>query len=358
MANHLYVAAGGGGDALAALLLHHTLGRAASQAFVLSYSWDRYIVDPKPGPRSVDDYLGLQPLTGRCWRVPADARLRWSAAPTLPVLAGLTDAVIALLDPHHGAAGLRAAVSELAEVTDPDTVTLVDVGGDVIATGDEAGLMSPLGDSLALAALTKLKTPVSVIVAGPGLDGELPSELVRRRCERLCTDSWGIGRNAVTAHRDVLRVHPSEATSLLAAAAVGVHGQVEVRDHGRLVAVTDESTAAYVIPHDRVLDTNRLAQQLAATTSLADAEQVVIDARGQCELTYERAKAATRAGSPTPTPAEVTERLDRYRDAARRHGASHGTLRRLCEAVGFAAYQPEVLRRLVDAHPYLPLFAI
>lgn len=359
MPTHLYVAAGGGGDALAALLIHHALGRVADQAVVMSYSWDRFLIDAKPGPRSVADFIDLAPVTTTCWRVTAKSKLPWPAAPTLPLLARLTDAQMILLDPHGGAAVMRRCITELAEAVNAKEVTMVDVGGDAIAVGHEPTLLSPLADSLALAALTGVKRPVSVVVAGPGLDGELSAEYSERRCRQTATHSITITREAVASQREALRQHPSEATALLSAAALGARGSVEVRDHGSLVSMTDTSAIAHVIPHDRALETNQLAQRLATTTSLHEAEEITLAHCGRCELTYERHKASKAAARQQKTDVQLVNQLDAYREVAAARGATHGTFRRLSEVLGLPRYEPERLRALVKtAHPYLPLYPL
>ena len=53
------MAAGGGGDALAALFVHRALSPEGERAVVASYSWDRFILDPQPGPRCPADFYGL-----------------------------------------------------------------------------------------------------------------------------------------------------------------------------------------------------------------------------------------------------------------------------------------------------------
>ncbi len=344
---------------LAALLVHHSLGRRTAPV-VMSYSWDRYVMDPVPGPRSVGDYQGLRPLTERSWRVTGESRVRWAATPTLPLLARLTGAQVVLLDPHQGAVAMSQTMAEALREFAAREVTLVDVGGDVIAEGHESQLMSsPLGDSLALAALAKVGVCVSVVVAGPGLDGELPASRVAARCDEIASDSLQVTPEAVQTCGGILREHPSEATALLAAAALGIRAEVEIRDSGALVSVTDTSAAAYVIPYERALKVNRLAQRLVDTTSLAEAEQITTDVCGRCELTYERRKALSKGDARVPTPSQLIQAVADYRQAAILRGASHGTLRRLCEVVGLDRYRPAALRQLVgNAHPLLPIYSL
>jgi hypothetical protein len=61
----LLVAAGGGGDALASLLMAQRLKAADQSPIVVSYSWDRRILDPLPGPRSSTDFEEVHHLTPR-----------------------------------------------------------------------------------------------------------------------------------------------------------------------------------------------------------------------------------------------------------------------------------------------------
>ena len=85
------------------------------------------------------------------------------------------------------AAGLAAALTAL----DGDLLLFVDVGGDVLAHGDEPGLRSPLCDAMLLAAAQQLGAagaPVLLGLFGSGCDSELTNErgpgAARRRGRR------------------------------------------------------------------------------------------------------------------------------------------------------------------------------
>ena len=85
---------------------------------------------------------------------------------------------------------------------------LLDVGGDVLAHGDEPGLASPLCDAIVLAAGLFLARSTEVIgaVYGPGCDGELtPDEVLQRitalQSARRAARRWGLTPDGVRAGR-------------------------------------------------------------------------------------------------------------------------------------------------------------
>ena len=57
-----------------------------------------------------------------------------------------------LVDIHGGPAAIADGLAHAAEQLDRDLTVFVDVGGDVLAQGDEPGLRSPLCDAVMLAA--------------------------------------------------------------------------------------------------------------------------------------------------------------------------------------------------------------
>ena len=114
-------------------------------------------------------------MTGRNWEVTPDSELAEGRS-SLALLARHTRARFVLLDPTNGVRGLRDQLAELAQAVSADSVTLVDVGGDIIAQGDEPELLSPLADSMTLAALDGLPVTSRVVIAGAGLDCELAED--------------------------------------------------------------------------------------------------------------------------------------------------------------------------------------
>jgi hypothetical protein len=350
--NTLLVAAGGGGDALASLLMSRRL-TADHSPLVVSYSWDRRILDPLPGPRFAADFEEAHQLAPRNLEITAKTRLRSGGLSTLGLLAKTTTARFVLLDPRDGATSMRQQLIQLIETLSFESVVLVDVGGDVLATGAEAELRSPLADALSLAALADSPVPVDVAVAGLGLDGELAPSYARSR-------SVSLG-GAIIARLDARDVEPwypalaqlpTEATTLLAAAALGMSGRAEIRDNADSVSLIDESADVYLLPISKVLAGNQLAQELVPTHTLAEAEAAALSICGRSELTYERRKAAKLRSMVTPTAIEMRRRLEDYWASSTRRGITLATFRRVAEVMKLTRYDSDLIRSLVGSHAH------
>ncbi|MET8209449.1 DUF1152 domain-containing protein [Streptomyces sp. NPDC005373] len=347
----LILAAGGGGDAVAASMLDAALYGDEGPAVVLTYAWDRLLVDPVPGPRSPANFTGLLPLTPTVQAVPGNAAPIAPAGSTLPRLARELPQTFVLIDPRQGAEGITRQLEELIAHLSPTSIDLLDVGGDILAQGDEPTLRSPLADALTLAACAQVLSPVRLLVAGPGLDGELPIEQLR---SYLGPVALTLAPEHVEPISGVLEWHPSEATAMLAATARGVRGLCEVRDAGLPVPLTDEGPTIHEVDLDEALNRNRLARALVTTTSLDEAEQHCREICGYSEIDYERNKASWLGTLPQQEldPKTTLDQVAQFEAEARNRGVTHTTFRRITEAIGLSGAQREPLRALlIESRP-------
>jgi hypothetical protein len=303
-----------------------------------------------PGPRSPEDFDATQRLTPRSVEITAYSRLHSGGTSSLQLLAKETSARFILVDPANGAAGIRQQLIELVEHFAFTSVLLVDVGGDVVATGTEEELRSPLADSLALASLTDFPVPVHVAIAGPGLDGELAASYVRSRCTAVGAELFGrLAAADVEPYFPALAQHPSEATTLLAAAALGMTGRAEIRDSTGLVSLNGGSADVYVLDASAAVASNQLAQELVTTHSLGEAEATTVAICGRSELDYERRKAAMLLAMSPPPAAEMRERLQSYWSSATARDITLATFRRLAEVMHLTTYDAGLVRTLAGA---------
>jgi hypothetical protein len=361
----VFVAAGGGGDALATAMLHCAMTGRSDDAVIATYAWDRLLIDPLPGPRRPSSFTGLEPVGHHNFAVSRTTSAIPPAGSTLPRLAGeLSGIRLVVLDPGGGAVGMREQLRELVEIYRPEALQIVDVGGDVLAEGNEAELRSPLADGLVAAAAADLPVDVDVLVAGPGLDGELPEAYVRERVRQLGGELIAhLQGEAIEAFLPILEWHPSEATALLVAAASGLRGTVEIRGAGLPVRLTEHSADVYRAPHQAVQAASPIVTALVGTRSLGEAEFRVREACGFSELDYERAKAGKAAkDDPSRECGGLDERALRFEREAQERGVDFVTFRRLAEALGvrgadWGRLRAELVRRR-PAHYAPPLWAV
>lgn len=350
MTSALYVAAGGGGDAIAAAIIasRATPGR---QVGIATYAWDRLIIDPLPGPRRTTDFGNLSERAPCAWEITSETKPIPPAGSTLPRLAHELDVRLFLLDPYDGAAGVAKQVKSIARFLDTATLTLVDVGGDLVATGTEPELRSPLADTLALAACAITGLSCQVLVAAPGVDGELSQHQVLDRCRALQSKTHpALTASQASPFDRLFDWHPSEATGLWLAAALGHRGRAEVRDAGLPVALTDTTPHLYSIALDALLKSNAFVDAIMSTRTLTEVEQAIRDVRGSTELDYERQKASRPAPLTDLDPlSAVTNRIAKVTKAASDR-ADYLTVRRLAELVGFPRGKFERFVRLLRAY--------
>lgn len=334
MQGALLVAAGGGGDIITGAALSGIVPMI-DPPVVMTYSWDRLMIDPAPGPRTAADFTGLQELAPHVFEVLPSSTAITPAASSLPRLSADLPIRILLLDPLRGAAEMAAQIRSAAKVFEACEVVLVDVGGDVLTDGMDPGLRSPLADQLALAACVSTGLPARLLIAAPGVDGELPSETVLARLRALDADQLPPLSTSDFAYVDsVFEWHPSEASGLLAAAAAGHRGLVEIRDAGDQVSLTDETTAVFSVDARSALEVTP-ATRLTGSRALTEAEAIIAEMTGISEIRYEARKAARLRGHDAHRPShEDLPIIDRIASEVGRRGAHYISMRRLAELVG------------------------
>jgi hypothetical protein len=361
----LLVGAGGGGDAITASVLGRAL-RLTEEPIVLTYSWDRLIIDPLPGPRVASDFTGLRQLHPRVFEVMPDSAAVPPAGSSLPRLAGGLPARLLLLVPSGGATGMAAQMEAAADLLGADEIGLVDVGGDVLTLGTEPGLRSPLADLLALAACTRTGRPCKLLVIAPGIDGELTETTGRQRLADLHADRMAtLDADTFRPVYDVFAWHPSEASGLVAAAAQGIRGRVEGRDAGGQVHLTEDTPTLYAVDAYKAVARSPAAA-LEGTTTFAEAAQITSRITGVSEISYETEKAERLRHRPAHTPSRADlPAIDRYAAQAAARGADYVTVRRLAELLGvttadsLAAFRSLLAHTRADRYqPPLPLYRV
>ncbi|WP_062983453.1 DUF1152 domain-containing protein [Nocardia anaemiae] len=321
------IAAGGGGDAVTAAMLADRMP-ALGVAAIMSYSWDRLMIDPAPGPRTRTDFYGLIDHCGVS-EVPPAATLRADGESTLPRLAEHVAQPLLLMDIESGVNGLAHQIRCAAAAFDADEIVVIDTGGDILAAGNEPGLQSPLADSAALAAAITSRLPTQVLVAGVGLDGELSRAELDGRLNALDAENVGdLIAGDAEGFASIWSWHPSEANALLAVAASGWRGSVETQ-RGVVIDVTDAATRVYRIAATPLAESS-LAVLLTRTFSLEEIEHLLRERRGYSDIDIERERLVHRRRPQMPTP-DTLDIIDGYIADADARGVDALTVRRVIE---------------------------
>jgi hypothetical protein len=287
---------GGGGDVVGALATARHVRALGCDAVVGGITWERRPIDPLPGPRRLDEVVAARrlndvvALAGPETGGPGDVLFAESH------MAGHLGEPTVLVDPNPGPAavarGLRDACSQLS----CDARALVDVGGDVLAHGDEPGLASPLADSIMLASARHLEGSGLRVVAavfGAGCDGELrPAEVLERVAEVASRGGWlgaaGLSPEDADALDAAIAVVPTEASAMAVRCARGGFGQTTIRQGRRTVELSPVGALTFHLDPLVCLDSAaRLADAVVDAPSLADANAILHRLGVRSELDYE-----------------------------------------------------------------------
>ena len=294
---------GGGGDVVGALATaEHCRIEYGARPVLGGVTWERRPIDPEPGPRAAAEIEGARPLAVDAPAVllaNAHTRVRSSGVRFAESrMAELLGEETVLVDANHGPAAIAAGLSEAAAVLGCDLVVFVDVGGDVLAHGDEPGLASPLCDSVLLAAAVRMAgrpfPKVLAAVFGIGCDGELTPDEVLARIDEVDRGGGLLGRLPIdepVAQRldDAVAAIPTEASALALRAFRGESGRIEIRGGRRAVDLRPLAAATvFFDPAVAARTAARLAAAVHEAKDLNAANDILHRLGVRTELDYER----------------------------------------------------------------------
>jgi hypothetical protein len=296
----LVIGIGGGGDVAGALAvadfsrLYH-----GGDPVVGGLTWVRAPIDAYPGARRIDEIEDGELLAPGIIAAGPNTRVRengvrFAESHMAAFLGGMT----VLIDPHSGPAHLAESIPFAAKRLGADLIIMVDVGGDVLAHGDEAGLGSPLCDSVLLAAGARMQRaghPVLGAVFGVACDGELTETEVLARIAEIAAAGGLAGARGMTpavATRlaaAILQV-PTEASAQALRAFRGDVGPVVIRGGRRTVDIGVTGTLTFFFDCDVAVSTAaRCAAAVYDADSLEHANDLLHDIGiTRTELDYER----------------------------------------------------------------------
>jgi hypothetical protein len=311
---------GGGGDVVGALATaEHCRIEYGARPVLGGVTWERRPIDPKPGPRAAAEIEGARAIGSRA-NAAGERSAAEAASPVLLAnahthvrssgvrfaesrMAELLGEETVLVDANRSPAAIAAGLTEAAEALGCDLVVFIDVGGDVLAHGDEPGLASPLCDSVLLAAAVHMagrpSPPVLGAVFGIGCDGELTPDEVLERLDEVERSGGFLGRLPIdepVARRldEAVGAIPTEASAMAVRAFRGESGRIVIRGGRRSVDL--RPVAAQTVFFDPVVAASsaaRLARAVHDVPHLEAANDVLHDLGVRTELDYEREASGT-----------------------------------------------------------------
>jgi hypothetical protein len=291
----LSIGIGGGGDVVGALAAAELPRALGADVIVGGLTWERRPIDPLPGARRIDELMGAEPLNDAVALANPDTCGPQGAVFAESHMARFLGTATVLVDPNPGPARVAAALVDACAQLSCDALLLVDVGGDVLAHGDEAGLASPLADSVLLATARHLPSELRTVAAvfGAGCDGELrPAEVLERIAEVSAQDgmlgAWGLPADVVRHLEAAVKEVPTEASAMALRCARGATGTTRIRSGRRTVELTPVGGLAFFFdPLAAMRSAARLADAVADAPDMITANQILHRLGVRSELDYE-----------------------------------------------------------------------
>jgi len=295
----LVLGIGGGGDVVGALATAEACRAHGAHPLVGGVTWERRPIDPQPGPRSEAEIEGGRALAPGVIAASGATRVRESGVVFAESrMAELLGEETVLVDATRGPAAIAGALAGAAAELEADLIVFVDVGGDALAHGDEAGLASPLCDSLMLAAAAHLwkrrAVPVLGGIFGVGCDGELrPAEVLERLAEVAAAGGFAGARGLtapIAAHlEEAVEAIPTEASAQALRCFHGAIGETTIRQGRRTVELSPVGALTFYFDVAKAIwSAARLAAAVIDADDLEHANEL-LHARGvRTELDYER----------------------------------------------------------------------
>ena len=276
---------GGGGDIVGAIHVYLWLRRLGAEVFLGAIPWERFTIDPIPGPIRLREILNAEILgkfsakiNGNSRAIRGDNVVDFQAACVARKL-GIS---VYVVDGSRGAQGILKGFHELIKMLNIDLIIGVDVGGDVLATTEDAhNLWSPLMDSLALAALAQVTNiNTALAIHGISADGELPLSRALERVSQIAKSNGiieihGLSKADIPILEEVLKTCYTEASKIPIDVFKGLCGTISIRSGSRIVDASIVQAMTIILDTDIVFKSSPLAKAVAHTSSIEEANEAL-----------------------------------------------------------------------------------
>jgi hypothetical protein len=295
----LVIGMGGGGDVVGALATAELARRYDGAAPVLGgLTWERRPIDSEPGPRRADEIEDAEEIAPGILLAGPETRVRdrdvFFAESRMSQFLGEPTL---LIDVSEGPAAIAAGLARAADRLACDLIVFIDVGGDVLAQGDEPGLRSPLCDAVMLAAAGPPGGGGPSVLGGMfgvGCDAELTPDEVLARLAEVAGAGGLAGARGLTAPvadrlEAAMELVITEASAQAVRAFRGASGLVSIRGGAGTVELSPLAAVTFYVDVEATIHaTGRLARAVDGAESLEEANQALHELGVRTELDLER----------------------------------------------------------------------
>lgn len=291
------IGVGGGGDVVGALATARFLEFCGLKFRLGGLSWERSVIDPIPGPRSLSEVQQVRALHRYAWLANAESKTTTGVYFAESRMARIQGREVLLVDINGGVKGVVEGVEAALKKFTADLLVGLDVGGDSLAQGGEPGLRSPLADSIMLAAYAELERrgqPALWSMFGYGSDGELAVEEIEAALSSMAKaggllGAWGLTSQVTAELEEAIKSVRTEASAIPVECARGAWGETAIRQDQRRVKLTPLTTLTFFLSTGILYDTlSRPARAVAGTSSLEAANDALHAIGIKTELDLER----------------------------------------------------------------------
>jgi hypothetical protein len=210
-----------------------------------------------------------------------------------------------LVDINDGVAAVADGLAEASDRLGVDLIVFIDVGGDVLAQGDERGLSSPLCDAMMLAAAARLSQAGRSVLAGIfgiGCDAELtPREVLALLARVADAGGWagarGLTEPVASRLEQAMEFVPTEASAQAVRAFRGASGTTTIRGGRRSLELSPDAAVTFYLDVERTVEaTGRLARAVDGAANLEEANRALNELGVTTELDREIEAAGKLAG--------------------------------------------------------------
>jgi hypothetical protein len=292
----LVIGVGGGGDIVGTIPTARFLELFGISCVLGGLSWERFVYDPQPGTRTLDEVMHVRPLAPTVWLANAQTSTMTGVRFAESDVAALYNTETLLIDLSQGVSGVVSGLRTAMQALEADLLVGIDVGGDSLAAGHEPGLRSPLADAMMLAALYQLSAEFSCLwgVFGYGSDAELTTQEIDHALSVVAQHggllgAWGM-TPAITAElRHAITQVRTEASAIAVDCAEGTTGIKTIRDNTRSVVLSPVCTVTfYLAPRILYNHVALLASAVVDAASLESASAVLSALGVRTEYAFEQ----------------------------------------------------------------------